>query len=97
VTEAQLQAAVADLCKILGLHHYHTRDSRRSQPGFPDSVIAGRSILYRELKNETGKLSVDQRMWGSWLEQAGCDWAVWRPQHWENGVILRQLTQIRKR
>jgi hypothetical protein len=35
-----------------------------------------------------GLVMTEAQLQGSWLEQAGCDWAVWRPQHWENGVIL---------
>jgi len=95
MTEAELQRLVADRCARLGLAHYHTYDSRRSEPGFPDSVIMGTAILYRELKSATGVLKPEQRRWGRRIERAGGDWAVWRPADWHNGAILRQLLAIR--
>lgn len=94
MSEAELQRLVADLCAELGLHHYHTFDSRRSEPGFPDSVIAGTGILFRELKSRDGVLKPEQRRWGRILERAGGNWAVWRPADWHSGVIRRQLEAI---
>ena len=95
MSEAELQRLVAELCARLGLHHYHTHDSRRSEPGFPDSVIIGSAILYRELKSRDGVLKPEQRRWGSRIIRAAGDWCVWRPRDWEDGTILRQLTAIR--
>lgn len=95
MTEADLQRLVAELCGRLGLAHYHTYDSRRSEPGFPDSVIVGNTILFRELKTATGKLSPEQRRWGSRIERAGGNWAVWRPADWHSGVITNQLLTVR--
>lgn len=111
MTEAELQRLVAELCARLGLHHYHTYDSRRSEPGFPDSVIVGTmqyravndsrreiqvpAILFRELKSADGVLKPEQRRWGSRLERAGADWAVWRPADWRNMTIMNQLMAIR--
>jgi hypothetical protein len=39
VSEASLQAQLKHVCKYLNLLHYHTMDSRKSERGFPDSVI----------------------------------------------------------
>ena len=97
MSEAELQRLVAELCVRLGLHHYHTYDSRRSEPGWPDSVIVGTSIIYRELKSASGVLKPEQRRWGSRLERAGGNWAVWRPVDWQNMTIINQLTAIRPR
>lgn len=94
MTEAELQRLVAELCARLGLAHYHTHDSRRSEAGFPDSVIVGRTILFRELKSRDGKLSPDQRRWGSRIARAGGNWQVWRPAEWKDGTIMRQLLEI---
>lgn len=94
MSEAELQRLVAEACARLGLMHYHTYDSRRSDPGFPDSVIVGRRILFRELKSRDGKLSPDQRRWGSRIERGGGDWSTWRPADWANGTILNELLAI---
>lgn len=95
MSEAELQRLVAELCARLGLAHYHTYDSRRSEPGFPDSVIIGSAILYRELKSRDGVLKPEQRRWGSRITRAGGDWCVWRPRDWDDGTIMRQLMEIR--
>jgi hypothetical protein len=96
VTEAHLQAAIEAECGRLGLLHHHNPDSRRvKSSGFPDSVIVGPGgILYRELKDKYGRLSPEQRRWGSKITRAGGDWAVWRPADWEDGTITRQLLAL---
>jgi hypothetical protein len=95
MTEADLQRLVIELCDRLGLHHYHTFDSRRSEPGWPDLVIIGDAIIYRELKSRAGVLTPAQRRWGSRIERAGGDWAVWRPVDWQNMTIGSQLMAIK--
>jgi len=95
MSEAELQRLVEELCDRLGLHHYHTFDSRRSDPGWPDLVIAGTALLFRELKSRDGVLTPAQRRWGSRIERTGGDWAVWRPVDWQNMTILNQLLAIK--
>lgn len=77
VREAVLQDRLRNLCRLLALPHYHTHDSRRSEGGFPDSVIvrdpAGWArpwLLLVELKSEKGKPSPGQSMWGGVLRAA---------------------------
>lgn len=78
--EQEFQDAVVALCKMMGLAVYHTHDSRRSEPGFPDLVVVGRNgTIYRELKTDTGRTSVDQTYWLAALTAAGEDARVWRP------------------
>jgi hypothetical protein len=82
-TEKQFQGAVVELCRLRGYLTYHTNDSRRSDPGFPDLVIVGHGrVLYRELKREGGRVSPAQRVWIDWLERHGADVAVWTPKDW---------------
>jgi hypothetical protein len=45
--------------------------------GWPDSVIIGTHVIYRELKAEHGQLSPEQRAVGDKLKAAGADWKVW--------------------
>jgi len=70
---------------------YHTHDSRRSVPGFPDLVIVvGGRILYREVKLGAGRLTAEQEEWLAALTAAGADAAVWRfPADWP--AALREL------
>ena len=39
ITEEQFQQQIIDLADVRGWWHYHTRDSRRSDEGFPDLVL----------------------------------------------------------
>lgn len=95
MTEAQLQAAVLGLCKLLGLLAYHTHDSRRSQPGYPDLTIAGSRVIFRELKSSTGRLRPEQAQWAQKLTAADADFAIWRPADLRSGRIQRELQAIR--
>ena len=79
MTEKQFQAQIVKFAKMQGWMVYHTFDSRKSEPGFPDLMLAKDRILYRELKSEDGKLTFYQKRWGDRIRQAGGDWEVWRP------------------
>ena len=76
--------AVKAFCEIKGCLVYHTRDSRGSDEGFPDLVIAREDlgVLYRETKTLTGRLTKAQRRWIETLTAAGADAAVWTPSSW---------------
>jgi hypothetical protein len=92
MTERQLQDAVRRAAAETGWLHYHPYDSRRSEPGWPDSVfVKGDRILYRELKAAKGRLTPAQRQWLDALAIAGQDVAVWRPEHSVSGHIYRVL------
>ena len=94
MTEAELQAQIVDLCKHMGLLVYHTYDSRRSQPGFPDLVIVGKyGVLYRELKTDRGRLRPEQDQWLEALHATGADASVWRPRDWPTRVH-RELSAL---
>jgi hypothetical protein len=93
--ERELQQLVADLCRVLGLWHFHVQHSRGMTPGWPDSVIVGERIIYRELKSERGRLSPEQRATGDALTAAGADWKVWRPRDWLSGDIELELRMLK--
>lgn len=95
LTEAQFQQQVIDLAKLHGYTLiYHTHDSRRSQPGFPDLVLVserhGRA-LFRELKTGTGRLTEAQFNWISGMKEAKLNAGIWRPADLESGQIIKEL------
>lgn len=95
MTEADLDAAIQDLCKWLKIWSYHPYDSRRSEPGWPDRCYLGRGgALFRELKSQTGAVSHNQRLVGYRMGAAGLNWNVWRPSDWHHGRIGRELEAI---
>lgn len=74
---------------------YHTRDSRRSLPGFPDWCFAGaRGIMFRECKTQRGHLRLEQSRWLQVLRQAGADADVWRPADLLDGRIANELLHL---
>ena len=95
MAEAALQTRVLSLARELGYLAYHTHDSRRSQPGYPDlhlvSLRRGRSLM-RELKTQTGRTSPDQKTWIAALHSAGVDVGIWRPMDLLDGTVLEHLT-----
>jgi hypothetical protein len=96
MSEATLQNNILGLAvDNLGWLAYHTHDSRRSQPGFPDLVLVHdkqRRLIFAELKAELGSLSRAQRQWGRHLLDAGHgEYHVWRPSDWLVGRVTRIL------
>lgn len=85
VREADHQQAIIDLAKLRGWLVYHTHDSRRSAPGFPDLVLVrGKRILYREIKVGSRKPTPEQIRWIDALQAAGQDAKVWTmPGAWD--------------
>ena len=81
MTEAELQAAIVEVARLRGYLVYHTHDSRRSEPGFPDLVLAhpAKGVLFIECKRENGKLSEPQIRWFETLSVGGSDVWVTRP------------------
>ena len=79
MTEAQLQALIREACRWHQLLVYHPYDSRRSEPGYPDLTIVGKSVLFREVKSATGRVTTAQDTWLRRLAAASADAAVWRP------------------
>ena len=93
VTEAEFQAAVIDLARLCGWKVAHFHDSRRQvgqkmvgdadAKGWPDLVLARRyRLLFRELKTNKGKVTLEQDQWIMALEQGGVNVGVWRPEDW---------------
>lgn len=69
-SEAAFQDQVVALARLYGWLHYHTHDSRRSAPGFPDLVLArAPRLIFAELKTETGRRTSEQDRWLDALHQ----------------------------
>lgn len=95
MTEDELLAFVVKRAEQLNLMWFHSFDSRRDKiHGWPDLVLAGHGILYRELKSADGPVSVQQMRWGRALRAGGGDWAVWRPADIESGRVQRELREL---
>lgn len=91
MSEKQFQDHVVALAHRLGWLVYHTHDSRRSAPGFPDLVLVRGTTLFRELKAANGVVSKDQRVWLTALETAGEDAGVWKPKDLMSGRVEQEL------
>lgn len=77
--EKEWQAQVVSLARRLGWRVYHTYDSRRSAPGWPDLALVRERFILAELKTDTGRLSPSQKEWLDDLKAAGVETYLWRP------------------
>ena len=84
VREKDFQAAVMALAKLCGWLAFHVFDSRRSAPGFPDTVLVrGERLIFAELKLEKKYPSPAQREWLTALQGVpGIEVYLWRPSDW---------------
>lgn len=94
MSETQLLEHIRSACRKLGLKCYHTHNSKHSERGFPDLVILGNPVLFRELKSSTGKVTPDQQAWLDELREKGQDAGVWRPADWVAGHVQKRLGEI---
>lgn len=92
--EAELDAEIVTRIKAYSLWSYHTHRSDRSEPGFPDRVIIGTGVLYRELKKQDNYATAEQRLVMDLLRKAGQDVAVWKPADLLSGRIDQELRAI---
>ena len=88
IPEADWQATVVDLARLAEWAVYHTRDSRGSEPGFPDLVLVRPPrLVVAELKTARGKLRREQRVWLHLLAGVpGVEVKCWRPADWADVV-----------
>jgi len=82
--ERAWQAQIVELAGYYGWLAYHTFDSRRSEPGWPDLVLVRPpELLAVELKTDSGRLTVAQRRWLEALAACGIETHTWRPREFE--------------
>ena len=92
-SEKDWQTQVVDAARKAGWLVYHTYDSRRSYPGFPDLImVRGPMLIALELKAEKGStVTAQQQEWIDALKKVRIVSAdVARPHHWPD--IERALT-----
>ena len=98
-SEKHFTAQVVELAERCGWLVYHTFDSRRSQPGYPDlTMVRDGRVIFAELKTVKGRLSAAQKLWLAALSGSESDeWklstmqgtstrtvACWTPVDWPN-------------
>jgi hypothetical protein len=86
-SEKQFQADVVKYAKRCGWEDvYHTFNSKRSSPGFPDCVFGRQHraphLMVAELKVGDNEPTDDQQRWLNYFLLAGVPTYVWRPEHW---------------
>lgn len=85
LTEKQFQGFVVSVAKLYGWWVYHTFNSKRSEPGFPDLVLVREpDLIFAELKTDKGKLTKEQAAVIAKLQRCGQRVAVWRPRDWDS-------------
>ena len=90
--EKQLQQAIVDYAKARGFMAYHTYDSRKSTPGFPDLVLIRRErLVAAELKVGKNKPTKAQLDWLEAFAGAGAETYVWYDTDWLDGTVERLL------
>jgi len=93
VSEAQFQRQVIQLAQMTGWKVAHFRPAQNARgdwrtpvaadgKGFPDLVLTRETVLFVELKTDTGRLTPDQEAWRQAAQAAGATHHVWRPRDW---------------
>lgn len=93
-SEKELQEHIITSARALGWKVYHTHDSRRSDPGYPDLHLVhthARLSIFRELKTAKGRLTRAQIEWIDALRAAGVNAGVWRPESVIDGSVQQML------
>ena len=89
IKEAAYQRMVVDLLTMYRFRVFHTYDSRRSAPGFPDVIATdGQRLFVWEFKTERGQVSPDQEAWIVALRPFATDARVVRPSDWDELVAI---------
>jgi hypothetical protein len=110
MTEAELQANVIELARLLGwlVAHFRSVPVKRGNrvvhmtpvqadgAGWPDLVLVRDRLLAVELKQDRRYPSPEQRLWLDALGLAGVETHVWRPAQWLDGTIEAVLRQRRQ-
>lgn len=94
LTESQWQGDILKIAKRGQWDAYHTYNSKRSKPGFPDLLlIRPPELVIAEIKTDRGKTSPEQDVWLAALAACGLEVYVWRPRDIEQ--VSQRLLRLR--
>lgn len=86
--EKEFQQRVVEEAHVAGWMTYHTYDSRRSTPGFPDLVmVRADRLIFAELKVR-GKPRPEQDIWLDALRETGAEVYLWYPKDTEEILAI---------
>ena len=90
ISERTFQAQVIAAAEAQGWLCYHTHDSRRSVPGFPDLImVRGYRMIALELKVGRRKPTPEQLVWLAALRDVWQVDALWaKPDDWDSLMEL---------
>ena len=92
MSEKELQALIIELAELKGWLVYHTHDSRRSNPGFPDlCMVKWKRVVFAELKTQKGRRTPKQIVWGESLQLSDAEYYLWRPLDWLDRTVAKVI------
>ena len=99
-TETQFRQAVIQVAEWCGWFCYGIKRTdlalllSASGIGYPDLTLCKPPrFIVVELKTERGRLTVDQRRWGTALTDCGVEYATWTPADWPDIEALLRTTK----
>jgi hypothetical protein len=91
VSEKAVMAAIRRVARREGWRTYHTHNSKRSEPGFPDLVLVKPPVvLFTEVKRAGEQPTLEQQRWLEALQRCTqVETYVWYPD--DMGTIVARL------
>jgi hypothetical protein len=77
LSERDWQQQCLDYARLMGWLVYHTFNSQRSEPGYPDLTMVRERVVFAELKVGRGRVTHAQTRWLERLQRAGAEAYVW--------------------
>jgi hypothetical protein len=99
LSERDWQQQVLDYARLMGFLCFHTWNSQRSEPGYPDLTMVRERVVFAELKVGRAKVTHAQTRWLERLQRAGAEAYVWRgPQDWPlvQAALKRSPARVRQ-
>lgn len=96
--EEAFRQQVRQIARLNGwAHQYHTHNSKFSDAGWPDEVLASekhKRIIFIELKSDTGRIRPAQKEWIRVLQLMGLEAAIWRPRDMDHVLKVLGKDQV---